>query len=187
MSDYLETNEICKLNGCSNEVMQPNESRNTLNRFANQFEMEVLILDERAYQNVPILQRGTFGSAGLDILNCEELPIRLYPNEAKWFKTGLAIYIKDPNFVGLILPRSGKGGNLGLILSNTTGVLDSDYQGELKVGLWNRNETQVLTISPGEAIAQLVIVPLGKPKINVVKEFSKKTIRGENGFGSTGR
>jgi len=153
---------------------------------SNLLEIEVLILDKYAYENVPILNRGTFGVAGMDLLNCEEQSIRLFPNNVRWFKTGLAIYIKDPNFVGLIFPRSGKGGDKGLILGNCTGVIDSDYQGELKVSLWNRNGTDVLTINPGEAIAQLIIVPLGKPKINIVEEFSKKTLRGDNGFGSTG-
>ena len=152
---------------------------------SNLLEIEVLILDKYAYENVPILNRGTFGAAGMDLRNCEEQSIRLFPNKARWFKTGLAVYIKDPNFVGLIFPRSGKGGDKGLILGNCTGVIDSDYQGELKVSLWNRGE-DVLTINPGEAIAQLIIVPLGKPKINIVEEFSKKTLRGDNGFGSTG-
>jgi len=154
--------------------------------FEPNLEIEVLVIDERAYQNVPILSRGTVGSAGMDLLNCEETPITLYPNQAKWFRTGLAIYIKDPGYAGLIMPRSGKGGNKGLVLGNLTGVVDSDFQGELKINLWNRNEETVLTISPGEAVAQLLIVPVIKPKIKVVERFSDKTIRGEGGFGSTG-
>ena len=150
------------------------------------FPMEVKILDKEAYQDVEVLQKGTLGSAGLDLRVCLDKDfLNIYPNQVVLVGTGLAIHIADSSFVGLIVPRSGKGHTKGLIIGNLTGVIDSDYQGELKISLWNRGE-QVITVYPGEAVAQLLIVPLGKPIITIVEEFSTPTSRGGNGFGSTG-
>ena len=112
-------------------------------------------------------------------------PLVLQPGETKLIKTGLAIYIGDPGYAALILPRSGLGHKHGIVLGNLVGLIDSDYQGELMVSCWNRSQTP-FTIEPMERIAQLVIVPVVQPTFEVVDEFVA-TERGTDGFGSSGR
>ena len=97
--------------------------------------------------------------------------------------SGIAVWIKDKNYVGLVFPRSGKGGNKGLILGNCTGVIDSDYQGEIKISVWNRNESNILEIQPGEAIAQILFIRIEHPTFKFVENFSNISERAENGFG----
>jgi len=125
------------------------------------------------------------GSAGLDLRACIENIQTLNPGETFLIPTGISIYIKDPNYAAVILPRSGLGHKHGIVLGNLVGLIDSDYQGELLVSCWNRSENAFL-INPLERIAQLVILPVMQAKFNKVEQFSE-TERGEGGFGSTGK
>ena len=128
---------------------------------------------------------GSKGSAGLDLRACIEHVQTLNPGETFLIPTGISIYIKDPNYAAVILPRSGLGHKHGIVLGNLVGLIDSDYQGELLVSCWNRSENAFL-INPLERIAQLVILPVMQAKFNKVEEFLE-TERGEGGFGSTGK
>ncbi len=127
----------------------------------------------------------TPGSAGLDLRACLQAPLTLQPNAWQLVPTGIAIYLKDPGYAALILPRSGLGHKHGIVLGNLVGLIDSDYQGQLMVSAWNRSDT-AFTIDPMERIAQLVIVPIVLAQFNVVNEFPT-TERGEGGYGSTGK
>ena len=128
---------------------------------------------------------GSKGSAGLDLRACIEHVQTLNPGETFLIPTGISIYIKDPNYAAVILPRSGLGHKHGIVLGNLVGLIDSDYQGELLVSCWNRSKNAFL-INPLERIAQLVILPVMQAKFNKVEQFSE-TERGEGGFGSTGK
>ena len=125
------------------------------------------------------------GSAGLDLRACIEHVQTLNPGETFLIPTGISIYIKDPNYAAVILPRSGLGHKHGIVLGNLVGLIDSDYQGELLVSCWNRSENAFL-INPLERIAQLVILPVMQAKFNKVEQFLE-TERGQGGFGSTGK
>jgi len=125
------------------------------------------------------------GSAGLDLRACIENVQTLNPGETFLIPTGISIYIKDPNYAAVILPRSGLGHKHGIVLGNLVGLIDSDYQGELLVSCWNRSKKAFL-INPLERIAQLVILPVMQAKFNKVAQFAE-TERGEGGFGSTGK
>ena len=125
------------------------------------------------------------GSAGLDLRACIENVQTLSPGETFLIPTGISIYIKDPNYAAVILPRSGLGHKHGIVLGNLVGLIDSDYQGELLVSCWNRSKNAFL-INPLERIAQLVILPVMQAKFNKVAQFAE-TERGEGGFGSTGK
>lgn len=129
---------------------------------------------------------GTEGSSGLD-LTSQEPDFHLWPSEVKLINTGVKIWIEDPNFAGFIIPRSGKG-HKGLVVGNLVGLIDSDYQGYLKVSLWNRNPvgTPPILVTKNEAIAQLVIMPTFRIVPTKVKEFTNVSKRAEGGFGSTG-
>lgn len=144
--------------------------------------IDVKILDPRLQDNLP--NYATPGSAGLDLRAAIQEPLTLKPGEVSLVPTGLAIHVSDPAFAAIIMPRSGMGHKNGIILGNTLGLIDSDYQGELKMSLWNRSDKE-FTIAPMERVAQLVIVPVMQASFNVVEEF-EATKRGEGGFGSTG-
>lgn len=134
----------------------------------------------------PLPTRATDGSAGIDLRACIDAPITIKAGETKLIGTGIAIYINNPNFAGIILPRSGLGHKHGIVLGNLVGLIDADYQGELMVSLWNRsNEDFVL--NPAERMAQYVITPIVRPEFVVVDEFSDTSERGAGGFGSSGR
>lgn len=134
----------------------------------------------------PLPTRATDGSAGIDLRACIDAPITIKAGETRLIGTGIAIYINDPNFAGIILPRSGLGHKHGIVLGNLVGLIDADYQGELMVSLWNRsNEDFVL--NPAERMAQYVITPIVRPEFVVVDEFSDTSERGAGGFGSSGR
>jgi dUTP pyrophosphatase len=100
--------------------------------------------------------------------------------------TGMAMYLRDPNYAALILPRSGLGHKHGIVLGNLVGLIDSDYQGQLMVSAWNRSDT-AFTIEPMERLAQLLIVPVVQATFNVVDDFAATSERGEGGYGSTGK
>jgi dUTP pyrophosphatase len=145
--------------------------------------IDVKIIDPRLSDNLPAY--ATPGSAGLDLRACLSEPLTLAPNAWQLIPTGIAIYLKDPGFAALILPRSGLGHKHGIVLGNLVGLIDSDYQGQLMVSAWNRSEV-AFTIAPMERIAQLVIVPVVQAEFNVVSEFALSD-RGEGGYGSTGK
>jgi dUTP pyrophosphatase len=145
--------------------------------------IDVKILDLRLRDQLP--RYATAASAGLDLRACIAAPIVLAPGQAELIPTGLAIYIADPGYAGMILPRSGLGHKHGIVLGNLVGLIDADYQGPLMVSAWNRG-TAAFTLNPMERLAQLVIVPVKQVDFHVVDEFTS-TERGEGGFGSTGR
>lgn len=145
--------------------------------------IDVKIIDSRIAEQFPTY--ATPGSAGLDLRACLEAPLTLAPNAWQLVPTGMAIYLEDPAYAALILPRSGLGHKHGIVLGNLVGLIDSDYQGQLMVSAWNRSSTE-FTIQPMERIAQLVIVPVVQAQFNVVTEFPASH-RGEGGYGSTGK
>ena len=146
-------------------------------------QIDVKILDPRLNEQLP--SYATPGSAGLDLRACLTEALTLQPNAWQLVPTGMAIYLEDPAYAALILPRSGLGHKHGIVLGNLVGLIDSDYQGQLMVSAWNRSTT-AFTIEPMERIAQLVIVPVVQAKFNVVSEFPASQ-RGEGGYGSTGK
>ncbi len=135
--------------------------------------------------NFPLPTRATDGSAGIDLRACIDEPVVIKAGETKLIGTGMAIYIKDPNFAGIILPRSGLGHKHGIVLGNLVGLIDADYQGELMVSVWNRSETD-FTLNPAERMAQYMVVPVVRPSFEIVDEFSDDSERGAGGFGSSG-
>ena len=145
--------------------------------------IDVKIIDARMAEQLPFY--ATPGSAGLDLRACLQEPLTLPPNAWQLVPTGIAIYLKDPNFAAIILPRSGLGHKHGIVLGNLVGLIDSDYQGQLMVSAWNRSDKS-FTIEPMERIAQLVVVPVIQAQFNVVTEFPTSQ-RGEGGYGSTGK
>lgn len=146
--------------------------------------LNIKILDQRLnnQENFPKYQ--TQGSAGIDLRACIEEPVVVQAGETKLIGTGVAINLDNPNLAAMILPRSGLGHKHGIVLGNLVGLIDSDYQGQLMVSVWNRSEV-AYEIQPLERIAQLVIVPVVQAQFNVVDDF-KETQRGTGGFGSTG-
>lgn len=133
----------------------------------------------------PMPTYATDGSAGIDLRAMIDEPITIYAGETKLIGTGLSIYIANPNYAGLILPRSGLGHKHGIVLGNLVGLIDSDYQGELMVSVWNRSNADFI-LNPAERMAQYVIVPVVRPEFTIVPEFSDVSLRGAGGFGHTG-
>ena len=146
--------------------------------------IDVKIMDERMATQLPAY--ATPGSAGLDLRACIDHAVTLQPNAWQLIPTGIAIYLADPNYAALILPRSGLGHKHGIVLGNLVGLIDSDYQGQLMVSAWNRSDT-AFTIEPMVRIAQLVIVPVMQAQFNVVNDFAAASERGAGGYGSTGK
>jgi dUTP pyrophosphatase len=147
-------------------------------------EVEIKILDQRLQIDLP--KYATPGSAGLDLRACIDYSIELSGGSCKMIPTGLAMYLANPNYAALVLPRSGLGHRHGVVLGNLVGLIDSDYQGELQLSIWNRM-TQPFTINPMDRLAQMAIVPIVKPQWNIVDDFTKSSKRENGGFGSTGR
>ncbi|WP_016915068.1 dUTP diphosphatase [Vreelandella stevensii] len=149
----------------------------------NRPRLQCKILDERLRDYLP--SYATAGSAGMDLRALLDEPLTLAPGECQLVRTGLAIYIEDPNLAGMILPRSGLGHKHGIVLGNLVGLIDSDYQGELMVSVWNRGQAS-FTVTPFERLAQYVLVPVVQAELTLVDSFTDST-RGSGGFGSTGR
>jgi len=147
--------------------------------------VQIKVLDTRLGNEWPLPTYATSGSAGLDLRVCLDEAVQIKPGETILVKTGMAIYIEDPNFAGLILPRSGLGHKHGIVLGNLVGLIDSDYQGELMVSVWNRSQT-VFTLEPGERLAQYVLVPVVQAQFEQVNEFTASEL-GTGGFGHTGQ
>jgi dUTP pyrophosphatase len=145
--------------------------------------IDVQVLDARLKEALPTY--GTPGAAGLDLRACLDAPLTLQPGDTQLVPAGLAIHLADPAYAALILPRSGLGAKHGIVLGNLVGLIDSDYQGQLFISVWNRGR-DAFTIAPMDRIAQLVIVPVLQVQWNVVTAF-KDSSRGAGGFGSTGK
>ncbi len=145
-------------------------------------QVQLKILDDRLRHHLPTY--ATAGSAGLDLRACIEHVLTLRPGETELIPTGIAIHLADPGYAAMILPRSGLGHKHGIVLGNLVGLIDSDYQGQLLVSVWNRSHETFL-LNPLERIAQLVIVPVIQARFDVVDEFIASD-RGHGGFGSTG-
>ncbi len=146
-------------------------------------EVELKILNPLMAEQLPAY--ATPGSAGLDLRACLSEAVTLQPGDTYLVPTGIAVHLSNPAYAAVLLPRSGLGHKHGIVLGNLVGLIDSDYQGELKVSLWNRSQT-AFTVEPMERIAQMVIVPVVQAAFKVVDEFAASE-RGEGGFGSTGK
>ncbi|ABC27907.1 dUTPase [Hahella chejuensis KCTC 2396] len=144
----------------------------------------VKVLDKRLGNEIPLPAYATDGSAGLDLRACLAEPVTLQPGETTLIPTGMAIHLSDPGLAAMLLPRSGLGHKHGIVLGNLVGLIDSDYQGEVMVSCWNRGN-EAFTISVGERIAQMVIVPVVQVGFEIVDDFDDSS-RGAGGFGSTG-
>jgi len=150
--------------------------------------LAVKLLDERLRDHLP--HYATQGSAGMDLRALLDAPLTLAPGQCELVRTGLAIHIADPSLAGLVLPRSGLGHKHGIVLGNLVGLIDSDYQGELMISVWNRGQAD-FTLEPFERLAQYVLVPVVQAELEVVDDFDSTPRgsgqRGTGGFGSSGR
>ncbi|HEB63709.1 MAG TPA: dUTP diphosphatase [Gammaproteobacteria bacterium] len=147
--------------------------------------IELKILDPRLGKEIPLPEYATDGSAGMDLRACIDQPQTIKPGETQLIPTGISIHIADTGLAAVLLPRSGLGHKHGIVLGNLTGLIDSDYQGQLFVSVWNRSQKS-FTINTGERIAQMVIIPVIQANFKVVEEFDSSH-RGEGGFGHTGQ
>ena len=145
--------------------------------------IDVKILDLRIKDQLP--HYATPGSAGLDLRACIDSSLTLKPGQAELIPSGIAIHLDDPGLAAIILPRSGLGHKHGIVLGNLLGLIDSDYQGQIYVSVWNRGRKDFV-LNPMERIAQLVVVPVVQVGFNIVSEFADSP-RGAGGFGSTGK
>ena len=143
------------------------------------------ILDSRIGSIFPIPKHQTTGSAGIDLIACIDDEMTLKPNESTIISSGIAIFIEDNGYAGIVIPRSGLGAKKGLVCGNLTGLIDSDYQGPLSISLWNRSG-EPISINPGDRVAQLVVLKVNQVELEQVDEFIESE-RGEMGFGSTGK
>ena len=147
--------------------------------------IQLKILDKRVGKTIPLPEYATDGSAGLDLRACLDEHLHVDPGETHLIPTGIAIHIGDPSLAAMLLPRSGLGHKHGIVLGNLVGLVDSDYQGQVFVSMWNRSD-KTFTIEPGDRIAQMVLVPIVQAEFNVVKDFAESH-RGAGGFGHTGK
>ncbi len=145
--------------------------------------LDVRVLDKRLLEQLP--HYATPGSAGLDLRACIDAPVTLKPGETTLIAAGIAIHLDNPKYAAMVLPRSGLGHKHGIVLGNLVGLIDSDYQGQIFVSVWNRGHAE-FTIQPMERIAQMIVVPVLQVEFNVVADFVAST-RGDGGFGSTGK
>lgn len=142
------------------------------------------ILDPRIRAEYGLPAHATAGSAGIDLRACIDAPLTLKPSQAELIPSGIAIHLSDPHYAAMLLPRSGLGHKHGIVLGNLTGLIDSDYQGQVMVSCWNRSADDFI-IQPGARIAQMVIVPVVRAEFEVVEAFEQSE-RAGGGFGSTG-
>jgi dUTP pyrophosphatase len=147
--------------------------------------IQLKILDPRVGADILLPHLATDGSAGMDMRACIDDELVVEPGETRLIPTGMAIYIADNNLAAILLPRSGLGHKHGLVLGNLTGLIDSDYQGQVFISCWNRSKNAYV-VKPGERIAQMVFIPVERVEFEVVDEF-EETDRGEGGFGHSGR
>ena len=147
--------------------------------------IELKILDPRVGDSIPLPHYATAGSAGLDMRACIDEPLTVNPGDTVLVPTGLAIHVADPSLAAVLLPRSGLGHKHGLVLGNLTGLIDSDYQGQVFISCWNRG-SKSYEVQPGERIAQMVFIPVAQVEFSVVEEFAESD-RGDGGFGHSGK
>ena len=147
--------------------------------------IQLKILDSRLGDSIALPHYATGGSAGLDMRACVDDAITVAAGQTVLVPTGLAIHIEDNKLAAVLLPRSGLGHKHGLVLGNLTGLIDSDYQGQIFISCWNRSQKSY-EIQPGERIAQMVFVPVEQVEFEIVEEF-EDTSRGEGGFGHSGQ
>ena len=147
--------------------------------------IDIKVLDPRIGDTFPLPDYATPGSAGMDLRACIDAPLTLEPGQTELIGTGIAIHIGDPGICATILPRSGLGHKHGIVLGNLVGLIDSDYQGQLMVSVWNRSNEDFV-IQPGDRIAQLVMLPVIQANFSIVDDFDSSE-RGQGGFGSSGR
>ncbi len=147
--------------------------------------IELKILDSKIGESIPLPQIATEGSAGMDMRACIDSELIVSSGDTVLVPTGIAIHIADNNLAAVLLPRSGLGHKHGLVLGNLTGLIDSDYQGQIFISCWNRGE-KAYKINPGDRIAQMVFIPVEQVKFEVVDDF-KESDRGEGGFGHSGK
>ena len=147
--------------------------------------IQLKILDKRIGSEFPLPQHATDGSAGMDMRACIDEHVRVEPGETHLIPTGLAIHINDPGLAAVLLPRSGLGHKHGIVLGNLVGLIDSDYQGQVFVSVWNRGSDNFI-IEPGDRIAQMVFVPVVQADFEVVEDFDESK-RGAGGFGHSGK
>jgi dUTP pyrophosphatase len=145
--------------------------------------LDVRVLDQRLLSQLP--QYATPGSAGLDLRACIDAAINLKPGDSTLVPSGIAIHLFDPSYAAMVLPRSGLGHKHGIVLGNLVGLIDSDYQGQIFVSVWNRGASE-FTIQPMDRIAQMIVVPVMQVQFNIVEAFAASD-RGVGGFGSTGK
>jgi dUTP pyrophosphatase len=147
--------------------------------------IQLKVLDERLGHEFPMPHYATGGAAGMDLRACVGEALEIAPGETQLIPSGLAMHIEEPGLAAMLLPRSGLGHKHGIVLGNLVGLIDSDYQGQVYISVWNRGK-ESFTVQPGERIAQMVIVPVVHAEFEVVEEFTA-SVRGEGGFGHTGR
>lgn len=147
--------------------------------------VEVKILDKRIGADFPLPKYATHGSAGMDLYACLDEHLHISPGETHLIPSGIAIHIGEANLAAVLLPRSGLGHKHGIVLGNLVGLIDSDYQGQIFISVWNRGR-EPFTIEPGDRIAQMVFVPVVQAQFSVVEEFEESR-RGAGGFGHSGR
>jgi dUTP pyrophosphatase len=148
-------------------------------------DIELRILDKRIGNEFPLPKYATDGSAGMDLYACLDEHLHIAPGETHLIPSGIALHIDDQHLAAMILPRSGLGHKHGIVLGNLVGLIDSDYQGQIFISVWNRGQHS-FTIEPGDRIAQMVIVPIALANFKVVEDFTPSH-RGSGGFGHTGR
>ena len=146
--------------------------------------LQIKILNDKMGSEIPLPSFSTSGSAGMDLRACIDNEIEIMAGATELIRSGIAIYIEDPNYAGLVLPRSGLGHKHGIVLGNLVGLIDSDYQGELMVSLWNRSKAPFV-VSPGDRVAQFILIPVKQLPLQIGDEFDISK-RGEEGFGSSG-
>lgn len=149
-------------------------------------EIETKIVNPLIGTTIPLPDYATDGSAALDLRACLDQPVSVAPGETVTIPSGIAISIHDPGLVAILAPRSGLGIKHGIVLANTIGIIDSDYQGEIKIGIRNQGSGSYI-IQPGERICQMLFMPVVQATLRVVKTFSEESQRGDGGFGHTGR
>jgi dUTP pyrophosphatase len=148
-------------------------------------DIELKILDKRLGKEFPLPRYATEGSAGIDLIACLDEHLHIAPGETHLIPSGIALHLDDKHLAAMILPRSGLGHKHGIVLGNLVGLIDSDYQGQVFISVWNRG-SQPFTVEPGDRIAQMIIVPVVIANFKIVEEFTPST-RGAGGFGHTGR
>lgn len=146
--------------------------------------IQIRILDERIGNEFPLPDYATDGSAGMDLRACLDEHLHIPPGEAHLVPSGIAVHIADPEIAAVLLPRSGLGHKHGVVLGNLVGLIDSDYQGQVMISIWNRSQHKVV-IEPGDRVAQMVFVPIKRVDFELVEEFTRSE-RNDGGFGHTG-